>query len=64
MGGISALNMPLSTVSTFPWPELEGALSPWIVVAIVAGPGNNRDHPQPVLRITRFPAHRWLASLS
>ena len=74
MRGISALNTPLSTVGTFAWPELERALSPWTVGAVVAEVvvvllvevvvllvevlvGNNRDDPQPVLRITRFPAH-------
>ena len=74
MRGISALNTPLSTVSTFAWPELERALSPWTVGAVVAEVvvvllvevvvGNNRDDPQPVLRITRFPAHHYLALLS
>ena len=64
MRGISALNTPLSTVSTFAWPELERALSPWTVVVLVeVVVGNNRDDPQPVLRITRFPAHHWLALL-
>ena len=73
MRGISALNRPLSTLSTFAWPELERALSPWTVGAVVAEVvvvllvevvvGNNRDDPQPVLRITRFPAHHWLALL-
>ena len=68
MRGISALNTPLSTLSTFAWPELERALSPWTVGSAVAEVvvvvllvevvvGNNRDDPQPVLRITRFPAH-------
>ena len=72
MRGISALNTPLSTVGTFAWPELERALSPWTVGAVVVVVvilvvlvlllvevvvGNNRDDPQPVLRITRFPAH-------
>ena len=73
MRGISALNTPLSTLSTFAWPELERALSPWTVGAVVAEVvvvllvevvvGNNRDDPQPVLWITRFPAHHWLAPL-
>ena len=72
MRGISALNTPLSTVSTFAWPELERALSPWtdgavvvvlLLLLLLEVVGNNRDDPQPVLRITRFPAHHWLALL-
>ena len=35
MRGISALNTPLSTLSTFAWPELERALSPWTVRPVV-----------------------------
>ena len=65
MRGISALNTPLSTVGTFAWPELERALSPWtvgpvvvvVVLQVEVVVGNNRDDPQPVLRITRFTAH-------
>ena len=74
MRGISALNTPLSTVSTFAWPELERALLPWTVGSVVVVlllllllvevVDNKRDDPQPVLRITRFAAHHWLALLS
>ena len=64
MPGISALKTPLSTVRTFAWPELYGALSPWIAVAVVVVVvSNKRDDPQAVVRITRSTAHHWLALL-